>query len=400
MLAASAQILLLDRVPAHAAVDHAVAWVKSRAHRGASGFINAVLRKVSALVVETLPAPRPGGTAPPEATLARHPGWARDELPLADGRLRRLASPVFAAGPVVRHAQQTSHPQGLLRRWIRSFGEGAAFALCAHDLVQPPIIVAGIAGADAPSLQPHAETGFFVFRGTRDGLESLLASSPAARVQDPGTARALELVCPRAGEPPPRLAIDICAGAGTKTRQLAAMYPQAQIVATDVDPARYALLEQSFSPGAGGRSNIRVAPPRDLAAYVGRADLVLLDVPCSNTGVLARRPEARYRFSLSRVRSLVDLQRRIVRDWAPLVSAAGRLLYATCSLERAENEEQAVWIAEQSGFNLIAESRTWPMGIPGEDAATYRDGGYAALVRRGDSPASAAGGTAAPVAGG
>jgi hypothetical protein len=104
----------------------------------------------------------------------------------------------------------------------------------------------------------------------------------------------------------------------------------------------------------------------------GLADLLVLDVPCGNTAVLARRPEARYRFSSRSLKSLVELQRRIAGNAQPLVRPGGHVLYATCSLEPEENRAQAAWMATQLGWNRHRETLLLPEGAD----HSYRDGGY------------------------
>ena len=113
-------------------------------------------------------------------------------------------------------------------------------------------------------------------------------------------------------------------------------------------------------------------------AMVGQADLLVLDVPCSNTGVLARRPEARYRYSRKTLGQLADLQRSIINRALPLVSRSGSVLYATCSIEEVENQPQAERIADKLGGSVVRAERT----LPGGEGETYHDGGYWALIDR------------------
>jgi 16S rRNA (cytosine967-C5)-methyltransferase len=177
--------------------------------------------------------------------------------------------------------------------------------------------------------------------------------------------------------------IDACAGQGTKTRQLAAIFPSATIVATDTDGRRYETLRATFA----AHPRVKVVSADKLREqFVRQADLVVLDVPCSNTGVLARRPEAKYRFSPESLQSLVDLQRQIIADSIPLLRDGtdgprrGMILYTTCSLEPVENEEQSRWAEKWHRLRIERESRQAPSGGPGGPAASYADGSYAALL--------------------
>ncbi|MGA0174961.1 MAG: hypothetical protein ACO3NL_15145, partial [Phycisphaerales bacterium] len=108
----------------------------------------------------------------------------------------------------------------------------------------------------------------------------------------------------------------------------------------------------------------------------------LLDVPCSNTAVLPRRPEARYRFTKRRLEGLVETQREIALAAEPLLSPSAAVLYATCSLEPAENERQAAWIAQRFGMSIRTGAVRLPRGLPGEPATRYSDGGFHALLER------------------
>jgi len=110
--------------------------------------------------------------------------------------------------------------------------------------------------------------------------------------------------------------------------------------------------------------------------------LLLLDVPCSNSGVFARRPEARYRFARARTHSVAELQQKIADPAVGLVAPGGAIIYATCSIERSENESQVRRLCQRFGLSLVVDRTILPMGLPGEAPSVYRDGGYHALLVR------------------
>lgn len=364
LLTGSAQIFYLDRVPDHAIVHHAVEWTKQHGSRRTAGFINGVLR--ASIRLRGLPrAPESGPRT-----------FAGNELPLPDGRVVGLTEPVFAEDPIERLAQQTSHPASLLRRWISNHDESTARAIALHSMVDAPLIVCASREREeieAP-LAPHDQPGFAIFTGDHSDLLTLLEHHPTLRVQDPTSALPVMLTQQLA----PRLIADLCAGLGTKTHQLAQLHPDATIIASDVDPHRIDVLRRRFA----GAERIRIVPQERLLEHARRCDLVLLDVPCSNTGVLARRVEAKYRFSAAALERLIALQRQIIADAIPLLAEHGSLLYATCSLETAENEAQAAWIERWHRLRRTAERRTLPHGLPGDAPSVYRDGGYAVLLQR------------------
>jgi 16S rRNA (cytosine967-C5)-methyltransferase len=374
LLVGAAQLLLLDRVPDHAAINETVELAKRLVRPKAGGLVNAVLHRLADLRAEML---EDAGALPA----------ARDRMPLHDGRTRRLTQPVFDDDPLQRLAQQTSHPDDLLRRWRDAFGWEQTCALAAHNLVHPPIIIAGLNGQH-PHCVPHDHGGFHIYTGSREALDELLAHHGEARVQDPASAAAVEATA----DLRPRLIIDLCAGQGTKTAQLARRHPQARIIATDADPRRLDVLRGTFAQ----HERIEIVGTEALRpAFDGRADLLLLDVPCSNTGVLARRVEARYRFGPETLDGLIDLQRQIIADAFPLLTpqagghgdtpggpsgGGGRLLYVTCSLEDEENEAQTRWIARWHRMRIVRAERSLPTGGPGDDPAGYADGGFFALL--------------------
>jgi len=361
LLVGAAQLLLMDRVPAHAAINEAVELAKRLVRSKAGGLVNAVLRKVAALRAEMIQT-APDLPAPP------------DVLPLHDGRAWRLAAAVFDEDPLRRLAQQTSHPESLLSRWRDAHGWEQTCVLAAHDLVHAPLIIAGLAGEQEHCL-PHEQAGFHIFTGPREALDDLLAHHPEARVQDPAAAAPVEATAALR----PRLIIDPCAGKGTKTAQLARLHPEARIIATDIDPRRMAVLKETFADS----EKVQAVEPEALRPHFdGLADLLLLDVPCSNTGVLGRRLEAKYRFGGETLTALVDLQRQIVADSIPLLADDAAVLYATCSIEEEENASQAQWIAHWHRMRLVKAHLSLPCGLPGQAASRYADGGFFALLER------------------
>jgi 16S rRNA (cytosine967-C5)-methyltransferase len=369
LLCGAAQLLLMDRLPEYAVIDESVEWTKVNVRPKAGSMVNAVLRKIAVLRGERSQSAFP---------------WPRNALPLDDGRTLELHAAIFAEDALQRLSQQTSHPVALFEYWISLSGREETVRIASHDLVHAPIIVHGVAddAAAAPSgdsrLQPHREAGFFVLQsGGHAPVIEFLRAHPQAIVQDP--ASAAPVLATAAFSPAPRLIIDACAGNGTKTRQLARLHPQAQIIATDIDRVRLQTLTETFRD----HPRVRVVEQPQLMEFAGAADLVLLDVPCSNTGVLARRVEAKYRFSRAALRGLINVQRQIIADSLNLLHPkSGRLLYATCSIDPAENAEQSKWIAQWHPLVVEQEQVRQPRGLPGESASEYNDGGYWAMLKR------------------
>lgn len=343
LLAGAAQVMFLDRLPDHAVVDESVSLARRLVRPGAAGLVNAVLRK---LITR-----RGVGDDQP---------WRPDvqRLPLGAGglALREVALPPVEA--VAHHLSvATSHPRRLVQRWIDVYGEAATAELCLHNVMEPPTVV-----HEARSHRPWDQG--------HDELRAWLAAGPDRWVQDAASSRPVEATAGLAVAQ----ALDYCAGRGTKSRQLAYQHPQARILATDVDEHRFASLREM----AAAHERIDAVTPAEALARVGECDLVVLDVPCSNTGVLARRPEARYRFDQSSLDKLINLQRQIVGEVLPHIRPGCHVLYATCSLEREENQRQVSWITAHHPVDVVRDG----MLMPSARGEVYHDGSFHALLRR------------------
>ncbi len=369
LLGGAAQILFLDRVPAAAAVDASVEWTKRRLRPGAGGLVNAVLRKVAASVVERL--------AVGDPQIADH--TRRDIVPLADGSALLLSCEAFNIDAAACLSEKTSHARDLILHWVGAFGFKEATRLALHDLLEAPLIVTPFDASDARFADraiAHNDEGFGVWTGSHSELTETLANNPQVRVQDPTACATLAALGPMLVKRP-RVIVDLCAGRGTKTRQLVAMFPDATIYATDPDDARFAALAQLRLQ----HPQIKPLSPQSIfRECAGITDLLLLDVPCSNSGVLARRPEARYRFHKSRTASVIELQQKICDPAVGLLAPKGAMIYATCSIERGENETQTKRLASRFDLSLVVERTIAPTGLPGESPTIYRDGGYHALL--------------------
>ena len=185
-------------------------------------------------------------------------------------------------------------------------------------------------------------------------------------VQDPATRLAVELLDPHPGE----RVLDACAAPGGKTVQIA--WRGAEVTACEVNPRRRARLEENLRR-LGVKASVVDAIPSARDAF----DKVLVDAPCSNSGVFRRRPDARWSWSEEKLASLVGLQARILDIVAPLVRPGGSRVYSTCSNEPEENGGQvADFLARHPGFEPAGTKES----VPPESGC---DGAFAAaLVRK------------------
>ncbi|MFN0133299.1 MAG: transcription antitermination factor NusB [Phycisphaerales bacterium] len=361
LLAGAAQALLLDRLPAYAIIDESVELAKRLIRPGAGGLVNAVLRRV----IETR-----GDRA---AIWADEGDVPVDRLPLSDGGALGLRSTHLPNDESKRWAAAFSLPTWLIDRWKAEHGAVAAWHMARHTLIEPPTILNIAHGTPPKRCSPHDSPGSAVWTGPRAELGAAVGAGSDVWVQDPASSASVAAIT----DLTPTLIVDLCAGQGTKTRQLLAAFPNAGVLATDADPDRLATLRAAVSD----QPRAEVVPLDAIESRAGgRADLVVLDVPCSNTGVLARRLEARYRASPTQLARLVELQRQIISMGTRLRSPSGRILYATCSIERDENQSQAAWMADRFGLRVERESLRLPRGKPGGDPRDYADGSYHALL--------------------
>ncbi len=188
-------------------------------------------------------------------------------------------------------------------------------------------------------------------------------------VQDQTAMKVARLLNPKPGE----TILDLCAAPGTKTGHLAElMNNMGTIIACDVNPFRLNQIEENIQ-----RFDYCVVQPKliqknssDIPSNL--FDAILIDAPCSNTGVLGKRPEARWRISMSDISELIEIQKRLILRASEMLTQDGRMVYSTCSLEPEENQELVKWfLLEKPDFSLISEHQYFP-GNPA-------DGGYQVL---------------------
>ncbi len=344
------QVFDMDTVEPYAAVHETVAAVKAHFPQAQADFVNALLRRASrekpalrdALQMESIGV----RTSHPEALVSR---WAK----------------VFGAEPAIRLCEWNNRPAQVAVRLHRSrvqMGDfldrlaSAGIRAEPHPF-QPDQFVVLPRGV-APAHVPGYEDGWF-------------------SVQDPSTILSVQMLDPR----PRERILDACAAPGGKLMAIAERMGGVEtVVAVDVHDDRIALLRENLERMGLPRAEVLQG---DMAAGVapgleGRTfDGVLLDVPCTNTGVLRRRADARWRFSLDGLKRIAATQRDILDNGAALVRSGGRMVYSTCSLEPEEDEHQVLnWLARHPDFALANERKLFP-------PADGVDGAYAAvLVRR------------------
>ncbi len=310
--------------------------------------------------------------------------------------------------PARRVALMHSLPDWLAARIVADFGDEAEAFAAALNQRAPMTVRANTLARDRDALAAAlAEEGIDTTPGalcdtalhvdTRTNLFSLRPFKAGwFEAQDEGSQLIADLVAP----PPRGLVVDACAGAGGKTLALAAaLANRGRVVASDVDKRKLAELRRRAK--RAGATNVQVVElshdgglPAPLARIEGKAARVLIDAPCSGIGALRRNPEARWRLTEGDLDRMPALQRDIAERMAPLVAAGGRLIYATCTVLRAENEDvvdaivdavpdlevmpaKAVWGKERAS-RICDESGTFLKVTPHRHGT---DGFFAAVLR-------------------
>jgi 16S rRNA (cytosine967-C5)-methyltransferase len=234
-----------------------------------------------------------------------------------------------------------------------------------------------------PQPTPHSPLGVRIEQAPGPGKSPHVEAEPGHgkgwyEVQDEGSQLATLL----SGARPRRQIIDLCAGAGGKTLALAALMENSgQLYAYDSDRMRLRPIFERLK--RAGVRNIQVLPAGDreaLAKLDGRMDLVLIDAPCTGSGVWRRRPDAKWRLSPQMLEARLAEQKAVLDEGAELVKPGGRLAYITCSVLPAENRDQVdTFLARQADFKLVPWPGLWEQALPGSPAPASADGSVETL---------------------
>ena len=337
------QLLFLDRIPAHAAVNEGVEQARRLTHKGGAAFANAVLRRIA-----------------------------------REGSLE--AFPVHEADPVRRLAIEKSHPDFLVERWMRRFGSTRTRALLdannrpkamqllafrdrgGRELLAENLIDEGIEVEPTPL----APLGLTVRSG--QPLRSAAYRRGDFYIQDEASQAAALLPLPRPGE---RI-LDAASAPGGKAFSLLACEPEVELVLADVASGRLAILEANLR--RLGRPLPRVLADAGKPPFKAVFDRVVVDLPCTGTGTFRKNPELKWRLSESEVGRLSAQGLRLLRGGLQAVAPGGLLVAITCSLEAEENEDVVAELCtRERGLRLEnLESLPYPLSRHVEAAGRWR----------------------------
>jgi 16S rRNA (cytosine967-C5)-methyltransferase len=410
------ELVYSPATPVYSIVDEAVTQAGRAGGKKQTGFVNAVLRQVVRHIANRqadLAAAGPTRTLVQTATAGCE--FDTDFLPDPNASLPAYLAACF------------SLPAWLVTQWVEEFGPEQSRRIClacnrrpslyvrvnplrttAADLltrfeqagVQAEAVPAGWATPTVPVGANRTEGDAAVGGAEEQSVVGtahptredsgqvsgmIKVTGPHSVTQLPGFSEGLFTVQDLAAaqvvpalEPQPGWSIlDLCAAPGTKTTQLAELTRDAaSITATDIDPGRLELVRENIT--RLGLQSVTVVPYAEAGREDGAAfDAVLLDAPCSNAGVLARRVEARFRITPRAIEELAATQGRLLAKAAGLVTSGGRICYATCSIQKAENQQIVRDFLAHYPFELVREKLLLPSVEPFD-----HDGAYVALLRR------------------
>ena len=365
------QLALLTHIPPHAALNETVELAAVYQRPRAKGFLNGVLRNLLRMLTDE-----------------RTDAPAADALPLEPGVYRRLARPVLPAPgehPVEYLSAAFALPRWLAQRWLDRVGWDECLRLGFWFAGPAPLWLRSnpLRTNREALLTALAEAGIQAEPGNVPQAVRLLESAPIRQlpgyedgwfaVQDESAMRVAAALAP---EPGSRV-LDLCAAPGGKTTHLAElMRNQGQIIACDVDDERLRTVNELCARlGITIVQTTRLRPELNDEPPPGPFDAILVDVPCSNTGVLGRRPEVRWRLRPEDLRHLVSLQTKLLLLAAERIRPGGAIVYSTCSIEPEENRA-VVDAVLQAMPELVLEADE--AQVPGKPA----DGGYWARLKR------------------
>lgn len=306
-------MLFMDGTPDYAAINEAVEIAKLTLGSKSGDLVNAILRNIQR-DIENLPKPQ-----------------FKDRT--------KLIATTF------------SHPEWLVKRWTKRFGEREAFQLMQANNTTPQFYVrvnnlrtktenfklrmekSGIEFTESDWLP-----GYFLVDSVQPFIQKGWMNKGLCQVQDIAAGFAPVILDPQPGE----TIYDICAAPGTKTIQISdLMEGEGSVIAVDINPNRLEKLAESALMFNAENIKIRRADARDIDLKV--TDGVLLDAPCTGTGVLSKRADLRWRRTENDLQDLIELQKELLDEAVNMVKKGGRLIYSTCSLEEEEN-----WIQIQN----------------------------------------------------
>jgi len=338
------QIYYLDRIPSHAAVNEAVNIAKRRGHQGVSGMVNGVLRNVLRQL---------------------------DELSIPEG-----------LPTAQRISLQYSHPQWMVKRWIKQYGAETTEQICMSNN-EPPAVSVRVNTfriSRDEMMRTMNEAGYYAQPsavapdGILVGGSGNMALTDWYReglisIQDESSMLVAEALQPQPG----MKVLDCCAAPGGKTAHMAEkMNDQGQIIANDIHDHKRKLIDDQAQRLHLNMIETAIGDALTLTDRYPAAsfDRILLDAPCSGLGVIRRKPDLKWNKSPQDIQEISELQQQLIRQVSTLLKPGGILVYSTCTIEYSENEYVVRSFLEENPSFEAADTPLAPL----QEAATKQGG--------------------------
>lgn len=350
------QLRYMDAIPDSAVCNEAVKLAKKRGFRQLSGFVNGVLRSI---VREGDKLLYPDAAIEPKRYLEVKysvPGWIINRWMKAYGyeQTETILSHFYQESPLTIRTNRTKcTPEELRTKLINE---------------QVTVEKIGEIPAESGEFKDALDRlwGYAYTISDFDHLQSLQTFQDGDfYVQDLSSMLVAEMAAPKKGD----YVIDVCAAPGGKSSHIAELMDGTGMVeARDLTEYKTDLIEENIR--RHGLSNMK-AVCMDATVFdrdsVGKADILICDLPCSGLGVMGKKTDIRYKMTEEKEKELVQLQRQILKTVIPYVKENGTVIYSTCTIDRAENEENAAWIEREfPELSLVAMKQMLP-GEAGND---------------------------------
>jgi 16S rRNA (cytosine967-C5)-methyltransferase len=369
------QLLFEDSIADFAAVDTSCELTRAYTGQKAVGFVNAILRKIQRAIVS-----KNTDIAPENASRI---------LPVHLDRGVEFNQPIVPpeSDSVEYLSTAYSFPAWLIERWLKRWNASELKNILTAGNERPSLIVRPnplrttleklaellIAEACKITVLPNDNAIVLIEHPPISGLDAF--TKGLFQVQD---VTAMALIKNLDLKPGMKI-LDLCAGLGTKTTQLAELTgDQAEIFAGDISDAKLQKLKQNAE--RLGLKSINTVTITDLPKFANAFDIVVLDVPCTNTGVFDRRPEARWRIKKNDFAACTQLSLELLNKSISLVKPTGQIAFSTCSIDDEENSLLIYKFCEHAPWQIQAEH----LQLPKIDPATHRvvqTGGYFAILK-------------------
>jgi 16S rRNA (cytosine967-C5)-methyltransferase len=365
------ELIYCPQIPEYAIVNEAVENAKAISGKKQTGFVNAILRETTRHLKDR------------QSDLAQaNPLTTLPQNPLTGCQFDIDILPDCKQHPADHLSKAFSLPEWLIQNWLNHFSFEETRQICFGSNRKPSVYLNPNPLKIATEQLAEKLRSYDVEYESVPDESMIKLKNPGPVTDLPGFADGLFSIQDLTAAKPVKILnpqpnwkiLDLCAAPGTKTIQLAQLTnDNAEIFATDIDSERLKKVTENIN--RLNLKSISIINYADLEKC-GKFDCVLIDAPCSNTGVLAKRPEVRYRIKEKTIAQLTKTQHALLETAANLLKPSGTICYSTCSIEHNENGEMIKqFLSENKSFELKSEHLALPSAKDFD-----HDGGYTAVI--------------------